>query len=85
MTFKFWKGNEFKKSCESFGKNFLKSAKALYKGEGSGLNKHAGKILIGTALLSSIFGVINAMSSSQKPSKVDAADVIKKDDRYVVN
>lgn len=85
MTFKFWKGKEFTKSMKSFGKNFVKSAKALYKGEGSGINKHAGKILIGTALLSSILGVINAMSSSQKPSKVDAADVIKKDDRYVVN
>lgn len=73
------------KSIKSFGRNFVKSSKALFKGEGTGINKHAGKILIGTALLSSVLGVINAMSSSQKPSKVDAADVIKKDDRYVVN
>ncbi len=85
MTFKFWKGKEFTNSIKSFGRNFVKSAKALFKGEGTGINKHAGKILIGTALLSSVLGVINAMSSSQKPSKVDAADVIKKDDRYVVN
>lgn len=85
MTFKFWKGKEFTNSMKSFGRNFVKSVKALFKGEGTGINKHAGKILIGTALLSSVLGVINAMSSSQKPSKVDAADVIKKDDRYVVN
>ena len=85
MTFKFWKGKEFTKSVKSFGKNFVKSVKELYKGEGHGITKHAGKILIGAAALSSILGVINTMSSSQKPSKVDAADVIKKDDRYVVN
>ena len=85
MTFKFWKGKEFTNSIKSIGRNFVKSSNALFKGEGKGINKHAGKILIGTALLSSVLGVINAMSSSQKPSKVDAADVIKKDDRYVVN
>lgn len=85
MTFKFWKGKEFTNSIKSFGRNFVKSAKTLFKGEGTGINKHAGKILLGAAVLSSVLGVINAMSSSQKPSKVDAADVIKKDDRYVVN
>lgn len=85
MTFKFWKGKEFTNSVKSFGRNFVKSAKTLFKGEGSGINKHAGKILLGASILSSVIGVINAMSSSQKPSKVDAADVIKKDDRYVVN
>ncbi len=85
MTFKFWKPKEFGKTLQSFGKNFVKSAKALYKGEGEGLQKHAGKMLIGAALLSSVLGIINTMSSSKKPSKVDAADVIKKDDRYVVN
>jgi len=85
MTFKFWKGKEFGKCLESFGRNFVKSAKALYKGEGHGLSKHAGKLLVGTALLSTILGVANTVSSSNKPSKTDAADVIKKDERYVVN
>ena len=85
MTFKFWKGKEFGKTLTSFGENFVKSAKALYKGEGKGLTKHAGKILIGASVLSSIIGVANTMHSSQKPSKVDAADVIKKDEKYVVN
>ena len=85
MTFKFWKGPEFLKTIQSFGKNFVKSAKDLYKGEGHGITKHAGKILIGASILSSIVGVINTMHSSHKPSKVDAADVIKKDEKYVVN
>lgn len=69
MTFKFWKGKEFTKSLKSFGENFVESAKELYKGEGKGIQKHAGKILIGAAALSSIAGVINTVSSSQTPQK----------------
>lgn len=84
MTFKFWKGKEFLKSIESFGRNFVKSAKELYKGEGKGLNKHAGKILIGAAALSSVLGVVNTLNY-HKPSNVSAADVINKKDKYVVN
>ena len=85
MTFKFWKGKEFKKSMSSFVKSLKKSAKAFYKGEGYGIKKQAGKILLFSAILSSVLGVVNTMSSSKKISKTDAADVIKKDDRYVVN
>ena len=85
MTFKFWKGKEFMKSLKSFGNSFAESAEALWKGEGKGIKKHAGKLLVGTAILSSVLGVVNAMSSSKTPSKIDSADVIKKSDRYVVN
>ena len=85
MTFKFWKGKEFKKSMGSFWKSLKKSAKAFYKGEGFGIKKQAGKILLSAAILSTVLGIVNTMSSSQKISKTDAADVIKKDDRYVVN
>ena len=85
MTLKFWKGREFKKSLQSFGNNFVKSAKAFYKGEGqTGIKKHAGKILLGIAALSSIAGVINALHSSKTPSKVDTSDVINKNEKYVV-
>lgn len=84
MTLKFWKPKEFKKSLQSFGKNFVESCKAFYNGEGKGLQKHAGKVMLGASVLSTILGVANAMSSSHTPSKVDAADVIKKDERYVV-
>lgn len=85
MTFKFWKGKEFGQSLKSFGRNFVKSAKALYKGEGHGATKHAGKALIGISVLSSVLGVINTLSSSHKPSKVGTADVINKNEKYVVN
>ncbi len=85
MSFKFWKGEEFKKSMSSFGKSFIKSAKALYEGEGHGIQKHAGKFLLAASVLSSVIGVAASMSSSLKPSKIDSADIIKKDDRYVVN
>lgn len=82
MTFKFWKGKEFAKSLKSFGQNFVESAKTLYKGEGTGIQKHAGKILLGAAVLSSIAGVAGAVSSSSKPQK---NNVIKKDEKCVVN
>lgn len=85
MTFKFWKGKEFVKSAKSFGRNFVKSAKELYKGEGHGIEKHAGKILIGASALSSVVGVLNTLSSTHRPSRVSASDVIKKDEKYVVN
>lgn len=85
MTFKFWKGKQFKKSLHSFGKNFIKSAQALYNGDGNGIQKHAGKILLGAAVLSSVIGVINSITSSQTPSKTTAADVINKNNRYEVN
>ncbi len=55
------------------------------KGDKSCLGKYSGKILLGTALLSSILGVVNVMSSSHKPSKLDSADIIEKDRKYVVN
>lgn len=84
FTLKFWKGKEFLKTVKSFGKNFVKSLKALWNGEGSGLKKQSGKIILSLAVLSSVFGVINSVSSSKKPSKVSASDVIDKDERYVV-
>ena len=65
--------------------NFVKSAKELYKGEGHGIEKHAGKILIGASALSSVVGVLNTLSSTHRPSRVSASDVIKKDEKYVVN
>lgn len=84
MTLKFWKPKEFEKTLTSFGKNFIKSAKAFYQGEGKDISKHAGKMLLGAAVLSTVLGVINTVSSSHKPSKVDAADVIDKNKKYVV-
>lgn len=85
FTLKFWKGKEFSKSLQSFGRNFVKASKALWQGEGQGVKKQSGKILLGLALLSSVFGVINSVSSSKKPSKINASNVIDKNERYVVS
>lgn len=82
MTLKFWKFKEFKKCLQSFGKSLIKSAKALYDGGShTGIKKHAGKILLGAAALSSLIGVLNALHSSKTPSK---SDVIDKTKKYVV-
>lgn len=83
MTFKFWKGKEFAKSLESFGRNFKESVKAFWTGEGKGFEKHAGKAMVGIAALSTILGVINAISSSHTPQKNN--NIINKNDKYMVN
>lgn len=81
MSFKFWKPEEFGRSMKSFGRNFVKSAKELWVGEGSGMSKHAGKALIGISALSTVLGVMNAISHKS----VDSKNVIDKNERYVVD
>lgn len=81
MSFKFWKPEEFGRSMKSFGRNFVKSAKELWVGEGSGISKHAGKALIGISALSTVWGVMNAISHKS----VDTKNVINKNERYVVD
>ena len=83
MTFKFWKTQEFGKSLKIFGKSFVRSAKALYKGEGSGITKHAGKILLGAAALSSVLGVVNTVAGVKKAPK--STDIIQPNEKHVVN
>lgn len=85
MTLKFWDKKKFFKAAETFKDSLVDSAKALYHGEGKGLQKHAGKILLGAAVASSLLGVINVMNISGKPSKLSAGDVIDKKEKYVVN
>ena len=84
MTFKFWKPQEFLKSLKVFGASFVKSAKDLYKGEGTGIAKHAGKILLGAAALSSVLGVINTVAGSKQTPK-SKSDIIKPDEKHVVS
>ena len=84
-TLKFWKGKEFKKSLSVFSDSLLKSIKSLYLGDNSKIGKHAGKALIFASLAATMLGVLNVMSSSQKPSKLDSADIIEKERKYVVN
>ena len=86
MNFKFWKPEQFAKSAEQFGRSFVESAKSLYFGNGSSfINRHCGKMLLYTALASSVIGVMNAVTSNNKPSRLDSADIIEKDRKYVVN
>ncbi len=86
-TLKFWDKENFKHSISILKDSAIKSAKEFINGpsESKGIGKHAGKILISIAALSSIVGVINAVSSSHQPSKLDADNVIQKDSKYVVS
>lgn len=84
-TLKFWKGKQFKKTLSAFGTGLERSLKSLYFGDGSKYSKYTGKAMIFTPLAASILGVLNVMSSSQKPSKLDSADIIEKERKYVVN
>lgn len=77
-TLKFWNKEEFKKSLSTFGKSMENSLKAFYR-------KPTGKAMLFTSLGATILGVLNVMSSSQKPSKLDSADIIEKERKYVVN
>ena len=83
-TLKFWDTKKFGHSMKIFGDSLVKSAKALYKGEGNKY-KHAGKFMIFTPLAATVLGVLNVMRSEHKPSKLDSADIIEKERKYVVN
>ena len=83
-TLKFWDFKKFGHSMKIFGESLKESAKDLYFGKNSKY-KHAGKIMIFTPLAATVLGVLNVMSSSHKPSKLDSADIIEKERKYVVN
>ncbi len=84
-TFKFWKKEEFRKSLSAFGRSLEESLYQFYHGDGSKVSKYAGKALLFTSLGASFLGVANVMLSAQKPSKLDSADIIDKERKYVVN
>lgn len=84
-TLKFWQGKKFAKSATTFVKTLGESVKEFYKGDKNCMNKYAGKALLGAAVLGTAVGVANVMTSSNKPSKLDSADIIEKSRKYVVN
>ncbi|MCM1339167.1 MAG: hypothetical protein NC191_05810 [Muribaculaceae bacterium] len=87
-TWKFWKTDEFAHSMKLFGRSFKESIKELYNGGEKAvvkLDKHAGKALIGLSVLSTVFGVLNTLHITQKPSKVKADDVMDKNKECVVS
>lgn len=74
-TLKFWKGKDFVHSMKTFGRSFLKSVKSLYvgpSGEVSKLDKHSGKALLATTLLTTILGVVNSLHITKKPKKTNS-------------
>lgn len=85
-TLKFWEFDKFKHSMRVLMRSAVDSAKELYKGaEGAkGFNKHAGKFMIGLAALSTILGVVNAVSV-KKPSKLKSDDIMDNSRKRVVS
>lgn len=83
-TWKFWKKGSFKETCSHFGTALVESAKSFYKGEGHGLAKHGGKIMLGASALATTLGILNVMNYSKKPDTLNASNVINPAERYEV-
>lgn len=87
-TLKFWKPQEFGHSLRVLGKSFVDSVKELYKGSPdsfSKLERHSGKLLIGTSVLVTLLGLLNTLHITKKPSNITASDVIDKNKESVVS
>lgn len=84
-SWKLWQKDNLQKTLSALGRSMEHSMKALFFGDGSKHSKYTGKALIFTSLAASTLGVLNVMSSSQKPSKLDSADIVEKERKYVVN
>ena len=69
----------------SFGRNLIESSKALYQGPAgkTGFSKHAGKALLGIALLSSIWGAANTIYGA-KTAVGQRKNVFDKKDKITV-
>jgi len=70
-------GSNLWRITKSFGRNFVKATKELYHGPeaATGFSKHAGKLLLATAIGMSVFGTVNtilgAKSSSERKFVID--------------
>lgn len=87
-TLKFWQPKKFLKSLGTFCDCAVDSAKSFVKGAENAKGfwkKYSGLALLSTAALSTVVGVVNVLTSSDKPSKLDSGDIIEKDRKYVVN
>ncbi len=86
-TFNIFKPREFAHTIELFGRDFIKSAKQLYKGNPQAeslLQKYAGKALIGTTVAITILGLLNTLNITSKPTKIKENEVISKNKESVV-
>lgn len=82
-TLKFWKPKDFGHSLKVFGRSAKKSAIEFLNGPSGakGFGKHAGKVMLGLAALSTVAGVLNAVHV-KKPVK-DNPNLIDKTRTYV--
>ena len=87
-TWKFWNLNQFGKTIQKFTECFFESGKELYTGPKDAKGyfaKNSGKLLMASAILSTVAGICNVVISRHKPSKSDSDNVIEKNRKYVVN
>ena len=84
------KGHGFEKVknvARSFGKNFVKAAKDLWTGGANptGIQKYAGKALIGAAVLSTVIGVANTVMHARKSANLEDKKVFDENRKVVVD
>lgn len=84
------KGKGFKKVANiarSFGNNFVKSIKDLWTGGANPtkLQKYSGKALIGTAVISTVVGVVNIVKSAKRTAKLDNTQVFDENRKVVTD
>jgi len=79
-------GSNMLRIGSSFCRNLKESTKELYNGPAgaSGFKKHAGKVLLGLALASSILGATNAIIGAKKSAKQQKNSTIDKTKTYTV-
>ncbi len=84
-TFKFWKGKNFINTIKAFPKTLAQSSAEFFKGAKTGnvMQRHAGKMLLGVAALSSVLGIINSVVGAR--TKKCHSHIIKQDERCVVS
>ena len=82
-TAKVWKPKEFGHSLKIFGQSAKKSAIEFFNGPKSakGFQKHAGKVMLGLAALSTVAGVLNAVHVKKPPKANDK--IIDQNGKYV--
>ncbi len=87
MNFKIWEPKVFAHSIKIFGKSALKATESFLNGKEKSKSiagKHSGKILLGTALASTILGLANTLHITKKPSKSNIKSVMNDKKETVV-
>ncbi len=86
MTLKFWKKDKFVQSLRVLKDSFCDSAKELWHGpkDAKGIAKHAGKGMVGLAVLSSVLGVANAVIPAKHKANLRSSHVMDKDRKIEV-